>query len=205
MSGEATVLPAMLRDNFGTSPSRLLRRAGRVPAIIYGANKDPVHISIEEKEITKLYRKPQFISRIIQFEIDKKKYKVLPKDVQLHPITDVVQHVDFVYINDNVQKMMVPIVFKNKDKAFGVKRGGFFNIIKRTLMLNSDVKTLPREIVIDVVDMQIGQSINIKDIILPTGCTLVCKENIAVASIIGSKGAKSETDSEENSEQQEKK
>ena len=102
---EALELAAEMRQEFGTGPARELRRSGKVPAIIYGKGKDALAISIEEKEITKHYRKSGFISTVINIKIGTKAHKVLPKAVELHPITDIVRHVDFVYLDNKSQRM----------------------------------------------------------------------------------------------------
>jgi len=193
----ATALPAQMRTELGTGAARELRRNGRVPATIYGSGKQPISVSIEEKEITKLYRKPSFISGLIELDIAGISYKVLPKAVDLHPITDIVYHVDFVFLNDENQKMDVPLVFEGRDRSIGIKRGGFFNIVKRTVKMICSVDDLPRNIVIDISNMAIGQSIKAKDIHLPAGCNLVDDTNFVVASMIG-KAGKTEAEEAEN-------
>ena len=185
---EALELSAEIRQEFGTGAARELRRRGKVPAIVYGKDKEALAISVEEKEITKHYRKSGFISTVINIKVGSKTHKVLPKAVELHPITDIVRHVDFVYLDKKTQKMQVPIVYEGKERALGVKRGGFFNIIKRTLTLLCDVNNIPKHINIDVTNMQIAQSLNTKNIKLPEGCTLASKENIVIATIIGRRG-----------------
>jgi len=190
---DTVILFAEIREEFGTGPSRALRNNGRIPAIIYGrSNKEPIAISLEEKEITKYYRKPNFISSVIQLEIGKKKHKVLPKAVELHPIKDTVHHIDFVHLSNDVQKMPVPIVFEGKERAIGVKRGGFFNIVKRTITLLCDVNNIPKNITIDVSNMYVGQSLKVSNLNIPEGCTLTSKTDSVIASIIGSRGSKSE-------------
>lgn len=185
---EAIALTAEIRDQLGTGPARALRKKGMVPATIYGNGNSPMSVAVEEKEITKLYRKPQFISALIELNVGGKKYKVLPKAVQLHPITDIVRHVDFVFLDDKFQKMEVPISFEGKDKSLGIKRGGFFNIVKRSAVLKCPVKDLPRKIVVDVSNMLIGHSIKANDITLPQGCEFINKSNFVVATIIGKAG-----------------
>ena len=139
---------ADVRDKFGTGVARDLRRNGLVPAIIYGAGKKPLAISIKETEITKHYRKPSFISTVISLKVGSETHKVLPKAVELHPITDIVRHVDFVYLEKKTQKMQVPVVYEGKERALGVKRGGFFNIIKRTVTLLCDVNNIPKMLIL---------------------------------------------------------
>ena len=189
-----TVLVATNRDKLGTGSSRSLRSAGQVPATIYGQGGAPLSIVIQEKEITKLYRRHGFTSTVIGVELDGKVIKVLPKAIQLHPITDLVNHVDFVYLAKDIQKVDVPLVFEGKERAVGIKRGGFFNIIFRKITLNCSVKSIPQDIVIDVTNMGIGASIVASTLKLPTGCTLAGKPNLVIASITGRGGKADATD-----------
>jgi len=184
---------ADIRDNLGTGPSRDLRRKGMVPATVYGPGHKPVSITIQEKEITKLYRRHGFTSTVIELDIAGKKHKVLPKTVSLHPITDIVNHADFIFLDTKTQKVDVPIVFEGKERSIGVKRGGFFNIIFRKLTLLCDVKSIPLHIEIDVSNMVIGNSLRAGDLKLPTGCSLTCKTNAVIASITG-RGSKADTE-----------
>ncbi|MDR0773863.1 MAG: 50S ribosomal protein L25/general stress protein Ctc [Rickettsia sp.] len=189
---ELLELAAEMREKFGTGVARELRRKGMVPAMVYGAGKEVLAVSIEEKEITKHYRKLGFISTVIQIKVGSKTHKVLPKAVELHPITDIVRHVDFVHLEEKTQRMEVPIVYEGKERALGVKRGGFFNIIKRTITLLCDVNNIPKNINIDVTNMHIGQSLKAKSIKLPEGVQLTSKNDFIMATIIGRKGSKSE-------------
>lgn len=190
---DTIVLFAEIRTEVGTGPSRALRNTGRVPAIIYGSKDEaPIAVSIEEKEITKFYRKPNFIATVFELELGEKKYKLLPKAVDLHPITDVVHHIDFVHLNKDTQKLQVPIVYEGKERALGVKRGGFFNIVKRTITLLCDANDIPKNITIDVTNMRVGQSLKFSDLKLPNGASIVGKTNGVIASIIGSRGSKSD-------------
>lgn len=190
---EALALMAEMRDQIGTGPTRALRKKGMVPATIYGSGNTPMSVAVEEKEITKLYRKPQFISALIELDVAGKKYKVLPKAVQLHPITDIVRHVDFVFLDDKFQKMEVPMSFEGKEKSLGIKRGGFFNAIRRSVVLKCPVNNLPRKVTVDVSNMLIGHSIKANDVTLPDGCEFITKTNFVIATIIG-KAGKTEAD-----------
>lgn len=190
---ELLELAAEMREKFGTGVARDLRRKGMVPAMVYGAAKEVLAVSIEEKEITKHWtRKPGFISTVIQIKVGNKTHKVLPKAVELHPITDIVRHVDFVHLEEKTQRMEVPVVYEGKERALGVKRGGFFNIIKRTITLLCDVNNIPKNINIDVTNMHIGKSLKAKNIKLPEGVQLASKNDFIMATIIGRKGSKSE-------------
>lgn len=180
-----TSLVAETRKDLGTGASRALRRNGMVPATLYGAGNKPMSISVQEKEITKLYRKHGFTSTVVEMDIEGKKHKVLPKTVQLHPITDIVHHADFVFLDKKVQKVDVPVVYEGRERAVGVKRGGFFNIIMRKLPLFCNVNNIPLNITVDVTDMIVGDSIRANELDLPEGTSLVSKKDLVLASITG--------------------
>ncbi len=200
---EAVTLTAEMRKQTGTGASRELRKQGMVPATIYGAGNKPMSVAIEEKEITKYYRRPQYLSQLFEFEIDKKKYKVLPKAIELNPITEIVRHADFVFLEKKMQKMQVPVVYKNKESCTGVKRGGYFNIVKRFLTILCPVDNLPRSIEIDTMEMQIGTSYKAKEAPLPEGAKLLENPEFVIVSIIGKRGKSMEVDSEETTSEDE--
>lgn len=181
-------LKAEIRDKLGTGASRSLRKKGMVPAVIYGLGKKALSISIEEKELTKYYRKPQYMSQVFHLEISGKEHKVLPKDIQLNPITETVSHADFISLESKSIKMQVPIVYLNNESSIGVKRGGYFNPIRRFLTIFCLVENLPRKIEIDTNNMLIGTSIKAKDAILPRGAKLIGNPEFVIASIVGKKG-----------------
>ncbi len=185
---EVIELASDLRTEFGTGAARALRRGKKVPAIIYGNGKETIAISIDETEITKYYRRPGFISSVMQVKIGDNTYKILPKAVELHPVTDIVRHVDFVFLDDKIQKMQVPVVYDGKERSVAVKRGGFFNIIKRQVTLLCDVNNIPKNVTIDVLNIQIGQSIKSSSVKLPEGCSFFDKKDFILATIIGRKG-----------------
>lgn len=193
---EVVSLIAQIREEVGTGASRSLRKKGMVPATIYGTGNNTLSIAIEEKEITKYYRKPQYMSQVFQLEIGSKKHKVLPKDIQLNPITEVVNHADFVFLGNKIQKMKVPVVYLNNENSVGVKRGGYFNTVRRFLTILCPVENLPRKIEIDTIDMPIGKSIKAKEAVLPEGAKLLDNPEFVIASIIGKKG-KADVEAEE--------
>lgn len=199
---EVVSLVAELRESVGTGSARELRRNGMVPAIIYGAGREPLSIAVSEKEMTKYYRKPQFISQIFEFEIGEKKHKVLPKDIQLHPTSELVRHVDFVFLEKDKQKMQVPVVYNNKETCLGVKRGGYFNTVKRTLEIICPVANLPRKLEIDVSEMPSGSTVKAGDIALPEGAELVLDPKFVIASIIGKRGKQTEEEGAEGASEE---
>lgn len=194
-------LQVEIRDNVGTGSARALRKEGRVPATVYGAGKEPLSISLIEKEMTKYYRLPQFITQVFELEIGGKKHKVMPKEVQLHPINENVTHVDFAFLEKDAQKLKVPVVYKNKESCLGVKRGGYFNIIMRQLPLTCPVNALPRKLEIDVTNRPVGSRIKAGDAQLPEGAKLLIDPKFVIATIIGKRGKSTEEGDEAQQEE----
>jgi len=115
---------------------------------------------------------------VIQFEIGQKKCKVLPKSIDLHPTIEIVRHADFVFLENKIQKMEVPVVWANKDTCIGIKRGGYLNIVKRTLTLLCPVDNLLRKIEIDISDMVITTSLMATEVILSKVVQLVGQSSL---------------------------
>ena len=185
---EMVQLAGESRQNSGTGSARSLRNEKKIPAIIYGGGKSNLSISLEEKEVTKLYRQHGFTSTVIEIKVDGKAYKVLPKAVDLHPVSDVVRHIDFVFLGSKTQKVAVPLVYVGKDRSVGLKRGGFLNIIKRYIELECPVNAIPVDIEIDVGEMRVGSSVRASEVSVPKGCKLVTRSDLAIVSITGRGG-----------------
>ncbi len=181
-------LKAEMRYELGTRAARSLRRNNKVPAIIYGNKSKAIAISVEEKTITKFYRKPHFITQVIKCSIEEKSYMVLPKMVELHPITDRVSHVDFILLDKKYQKIDVPIVYTNRENSMSLKRGGNLNIIKRKLKICCPIENLPSALEVDVSAINIKKPIKALQVILPSGAKLLEKANTVIVSVIGQKG-----------------
>jgi large subunit ribosomal protein L25 len=188
-NNDLVVLKAEKRDALGTGASRALRRRGMVPVTLYGNGLPAISLSIIQKEITKYYRKPQYISQIFLIELDGgESYKVLPKAISLDPITELVIHADFVFLASDVQVMQMPLVYSNKENCIGVKRGGYFNTVRRSLKVACPINSMFRKLELDTTSIPIGKSILAKDIELPEGVNLLDNPNTVIASIIGKKG-----------------
>ena len=111
---DAISISAETRDRAGKGVARAQRRAGRVPAVIYGNKQDPMMISLEGREVERLAQSPQFFTQIFEVGVNGEKHQVLARDLQLHPVTDRALHVDFMRFNENTRIVMsIPVVFKN--------------------------------------------------------------------------------------------
>ena len=125
---EQLTLSAETRERAGKGASRHLRREGRVPAVVYGNNEEPLSIHVEEKALVKALSSGHFMNSVVMIEAGAAPVRTLPKDVQFHPVTDRPLHVDFLRISEHAKVHVdVPIHFVDEDKSKGIKRGGVLN------------------------------------------------------------------------------
>jgi large subunit ribosomal protein L25 len=166
-----TVFLAEKREKKGKGPARQLRRENKIPAIIYGGQGEPLQIAMPIKEISlALAKNPRFFSTVFELDFGSEKLKVLPREAQLHPVTDLPLHVDFLRAEQGALiHVDVPIRFVHEDQSPGIKRGGVLNVVRRTLELICPADAIPGEIVIDLAGREIGDSIHISHVALPEG------------------------------------
>jgi large subunit ribosomal protein L25 len=163
-------LVAESRDRAGKGAARATRRAGRVPAVIYGNKLDPVMISMNPIELVKELRTGLFFSRVFEIEVDGKTERVLPRDVQFHPVTDNAMHVDFMRFSKKTKfAVEVTVDFINEEEAPGLKRGGVLNVVRHAVELLCSPDNIPESIVGDLTGMDIGDSLHISQFTLPEG------------------------------------
>jgi large subunit ribosomal protein L25 len=167
---EMITFAAEARDGGGKGPARALRRQGRVPAVIYGESKDQEMVSLEARALRRQLGNPRFFSTLCVLEVGGATVRVLPSDVQLHPVTDHPLHADFVRVSAGTTvEVEVRVVFVNEDLSPGLKRGGVLNIVRREVELVCPADAIPAEITIDLQTFDIGDSVHISHIALPEG------------------------------------
>lgn len=184
----AASFTAEARKKAGTGDARALRREGRIPAIIYGAGvENPVQLSLEARPVEKEYHKGFFFNRLVDITVDGKTYHVLPKDLQLHPVTDKIEHADFYSVNKgSAIKVMIPVQFKNTERCIGIRRGGTLNVVRHEVELVCQPENIPQVIELDIKDAKIGDSLHISQIALPEGVTpAITDRDFTIATIAG--------------------
>ncbi len=151
----------------GGSNKSLLKK-GLVPGIIYGKDTEPTKITFEEKILRKLMDSGGFYSKILDLEINGKKEKVLPKELQYHPVTDKLIHFDFLRVQENTKVTVEVLVeFLNQDSCPGLKKGGVLNLVRRLVELSCNANNIPEKLQYDLKDSEIGDAIKISNIDLP--------------------------------------
>ncbi|MDT0576617.1 50S ribosomal protein L25/general stress protein Ctc [Croceicoccus sp. F390] len=185
MSDQLT-LAAEMRERAGKGASRVLRRSGRVPAVIYGGKEQPQPIHIEEKALVKLLNTGYFMNSIVMVDIGGTRVRTLPKDVALDPVRDTPLHVDFLRLGkDATVDVSVPVIFANEEASPGLKRGGVLNVVRHELELVCDANRIPDQIEIDVTGLEVGDSIHISTVHLPDGSkSAITDRDFTIATIV---------------------
>ena len=164
---------------------RALRRAGRVPAVVYGLDMPPRTVSIEQRSLELELHRGGFMNRLYNLKIDDKVQRVLPRDVQFHVVSDQPLHVDFLRLSeDAVIEIMVPVVFLNEEACDGIRRGGILNVVRHEIEFSCRADAIPEHIECDLTGLDIGDSIHISHIPLPPGVTpTITDRDFTVATI----------------------
>ena len=191
---DTLTLPAETRDRAGKGASRALRREGRVPAVVYGGNEEPLAIHVELKELTRQLGTGHFFNSIVEVQVGGKKLRTLPKDVAFHPVSDRPLHADFLRLaKDAKVTVEVPVLFVNEADSPGLKRGGVLNIVRHSLELVCESDRIPDDIRIDVTGLDVGDSIHISHVTLPEGSvSAITDRDYTIATIVAPSGLRSE-------------
>ena len=167
---EANIFKGEVRENTGKSFTKSVRKEGNIPCIIYGDKKDPVPIQIDEKKLRVQINDAGFFSKQCEIKVDESVYKVLPKDIQLHPVNEKILHVDFLRVGQNTTvTLFVPVKFINENSCEGVKLGGVLNIVRHEVEIKTLVSKIPEFLEANLDGLEIGDSIHISSIKLEEG------------------------------------
>ena len=180
-----TTLAAKSRESVGKGTARALRRQEEVPAVIYGDKIPPITISLTYKELMNYVNKAAFHTTLFDIELNGKKHRVLPRDVQFHPVTDRPLHVDFLRVSASTKvRVHVPVVFTNMDKCPGIKRGGTLNVVHHEIEVLCSPAKIPEKFEINLEGYAIGAAVHLSAITLPEGVTYTSKEtNYTIAAV----------------------
>ncbi|QID18882.1 50S ribosomal protein L25/general stress protein Ctc [Nitrogeniibacter mangrovi] len=163
------------RDAKGTGASRRLRRDGRVPGIVYGAEQDAQQITLDHNEIYHLLRKEAFHASVLTMNLGGEKSSVVLRDAQWHPYKQLVMHLDFQRVKAGEKlHLKVPLHFVNDEVSPGVKlQNGLITHVMNEIDVQCLPKDLPEYLEVDLKDIEAGQSIHISHLKLPAGVDAV--------------------------------
>ncbi|MGI9492269.1 MAG: 50S ribosomal protein L25/general stress protein Ctc [Geminicoccaceae bacterium] len=191
------------RSAVGKGAARNLRNAGRVPAVVYGEKKDQLIISVEARALRRELQNPRFYSTLCALEVGGKPVRVLPREIQLHPVSDEPLHADFVFVSKGAAVTVeVQVVFLNEDTCPGLKRGGVLNVVRREVELVCPADAIPEMIELDLSEADIGDSLHFSHAVVPDGVTpTITDRDFTIATIAApSGGADEEEDGIEGEE-----
>lgn len=197
------VIEAKRRDDMGKGASRRLRREGLVPAIIYGAAKEPVALTLEHNDLEKHLEHEAFFSHILSVKVDGKDEQAVLKDLQRHPAKPLILHVDFLRVSGKEKlRMHVPLHFVNEETSPAVKQGGLVTHNMTDVEISCLPKNLPEFVEVDLSALELNQSLHLSDIKLPAGVELVelmhgADHDLPVVSVHLPRGAAAEEEESE--------
>jgi len=168
-----------IRKEQGTSAARRTRLRDRVPAILYHSGLEATPLSMDKKSLYKALRTGQMIFEVL---VDKKSQFVLLKEVQYHPVTDEVIHVDFQKVKEN-EKISLEVAIRSAGESQGVKLGGILVQLLNSVTIKCKPSEIPEFLEVDVTDMEMNTNLSVKDIILPKDVEMITPEDIAVMSV----------------------
>jgi len=181
------------RENVGKKDAAGLRAQGRIPCVIYG-NGEQVHLHLPELAISKVVFTPDVFLYEIELE-GGKTHKAMIQDLQFHPVTDKLLHVDFLEVSDDKPaKISLPVILNGT--AIGVRNGGRMSFPNRTLRVQGLPKDFPDAVTLDVEKIRIGMKIRVSDISIP-GLTILAPEDMVIFAVRTARGAMDDEEEEE--------
>jgi large subunit ribosomal protein L25 len=167
-------LNAEPRTDTGKGASRRLRHAGKIPAIMYGGNKDPEALTLNHNEVIRNLEHEAFYSHILTIKVGGSETRAVLRDLQRHPSKPFVQHMDLQRVSETEKiRMHVPLHFLGEEIAPGVKAGGMISHEIIEVEVECLPKDLPEYIEVDISGMDVGDSLHLSDLAIPGGVDLL--------------------------------
>jgi large subunit ribosomal protein L25 len=200
---ETIDIKAEARSQVGKGSARAARRAGLVPAVIYGNKETAVSVTLDANQWRQLMHKPGIFSQLININVNNQIHFVLPRDIQQHPVSEEAMHVDFLRVTKNATVAVgIAVEFLNEDKCTGLKLGGVLNIVRSQVELNCPAISIPEKLTVDLEGLNVGHTIHISSIELPEGCTpTITDRDFTVATIAAPRGGLDDDNETENTEE----
>lgn len=182
---ETLELKAEPRGKTGKGAAYRARKTGQIPGIVYGGAADPVPVQIDAHSLDRVYGTGALLQTLVMLEVGGKKTRVIPRAVQLDPVTDRPVHIDFLRLTPGGKITLdIPVHFRGQENSPGIKRGGVVNIVRHEVALLCPVDSIPEFIEGDLSGLDIGDSLHISAFTLPEGVKPMIKErDFTVATI----------------------
>jgi large subunit ribosomal protein L25 len=162
-----------------------LRLEGFLPGILYGDKEQSLPLSVKKISIKKMLESSNFMSSVIEMSIGGSKHKVLTKDINFHPLNNEPIHIDFQKIKSGTKVTVnIPVKFINNENCPGLKMGGVLNIVRRKIELRCAAENIPAEIVVDLANKEMNESIHMSSVKLPDGAKpIISDRDFTIATI----------------------
>lgn len=182
-------LKAVKRERAGKGVARSLRREGYVPAVIYGDGKEPVKISLSLNDSTIEYRRGHMFTNLCDLEVEGQAHLVLARDVQLHPVSDAIEHIDFLRVTPKTKiPVWVPVHFINHEDSPGIFQKGIVNVVRHEVELLCGAMDIPEAIEVNLAGKNLGDAVKISDAVLPQGVKpVISNRDFTIATIVAPK------------------
>ncbi|MFS8036945.1 50S ribosomal protein L25/general stress protein Ctc [Xanthobacter sp. AM11] len=191
-------LKAVARPRAGKGAARAERRAGRVPAVIYGEKQEPVTISLNYIEINKIIYAGHFLTTLFDIDVDGSKHRVIPRDYQLDPVKDFPIHVDFLRVSKGATVTVeVPVHFVKQEASPALKAGGTLNVVAHSVEIDCPAEAIPEAIEVDLTGADFGDSFHLSGLKLPAGVTWAGQGDDTLATIVAPVGGEEPAAGEE--------
>ena len=188
------ILNVDVREGVGTGGARAARRAGLVPGVLYGGDKAPVAISVNERDFRKSLYTGKLLGHLVTLKYGDETQPVIAKDVQFDPVSDRPLHFDLMRVDETAPvKIEIPVHFKNADEAPFTRAGGMLEVVRHSVEILVAADQIPEELVVDLKGREIGETIRMSDITLPKGASAtITDRDFVIATIKTSSAAQSE-------------
>jgi large subunit ribosomal protein L25 len=199
---ETPVLEAVARAGVGKGAARTARREGLVPGVIYGGGEPPQTINIKYNTLVRQLKAGKFLSTLLNVKVDGADNRVICRGVQRDVVKDLPTHVDFLRLSEKSRiNLFIPVVFENRDKAPGIKRGGVLTVVRPEVELVVTAGEIPDHITVDLTGFNINDTVHISHVTLPAGTRpTITDRDFVIANIQAPSGLKS-ADNEEEAEE----
>jgi large subunit ribosomal protein L25 len=193
MAGEIPDLIALERTGTGKGAARQARRDGMVPGIVFGGDTDPTPINLPFNKLLKMLRAGRFKSTLFNMKIEgHEDVRVICRDVQRHNVKDLPTHVDFMRLKRATKiNLFIPVEVAGEDVSPGLKKGGVLTLVRPEVELIVTAGDIPNNITIDVSEVEIGDSVTISSVKLPSGSKATIERDFVIANISAPSGLRS--------------
>jgi large subunit ribosomal protein L25 len=169
----------------------LLRREGKIPAVIYGKGRQNRMVAVNAHDVQLRVTRGTFFTHTVDLQVNGETVRVVPRDVSVHPVTEAIEHIDFLYADHGATvTLQVPFRIVGREKAPGLRLGGMLNMINRSLLLRGPAQLMPHHVDVDVSHLRIGDRMRLPDIVIPEGVEVIASDKKMTVLTVAGRGRK---------------